>query len=271
MQPSILFLGTAGDVNVYGKQFRASGGIVIRVEGYQFMVDPGPGALVRAAQYGINIRENTATLASGSDILKCNDLNAVIASMTLEGFDRQGVLIGPAGVINGDEGEKPIVSNRQKAQVERILTVGPEKKIGIESIEIHTLRTLSKGSSCIGFKFYTSKFILSYSSDTGYSQDIARQYEKSDILILNVQNPFSEKSEFLLNSEDAAKIIAKVKPRLAVLTGFGMKMLNSDPMYESREIQKSTGIQVIAAKDGLEVNPVSYSALLRQKTLNLYS
>jgi len=47
-------------------------------------------------------------------------------------------------------------------------------------------------------------------------------------------------------------------------------MLQAEPLYESREIQKTTGIQVIAAKDGMTINPVSFSATVRQKNLKSY-
>ena len=47
-------------------------------------------------------------------------------------------------------------------------------------------------------------------------------------------------------------------------------MLKADPLYEARGIQKKTGIQIISAKDGMTINPISYSAGLRQKTLRMY-
>ncbi len=258
----IIFLGTAGDTAIYGKQIRGSGGLIIQAEGYQFHIDPGPGALVRASQLGVNLRQNTAILVSNNHLINCNDLNAVIAAMTLDGLDVQGVVIAAESVI-------PHLSDRHSKQVERVIPVGPEKKIGIENVEIQTLFTTDPAK--IGFKIYTPQFLMSYSSNTGYSREIAKQYEGSDILILNIEKPFKEKCEDCLNSEDAVKIINRVKPKLAVITHFGTKMLTSDPLYESREIQRQTGVQVIAAKDGLVINPVSYSASLRQKTLNLYS
>ena len=190
--------------------------------------------------------------------------------MTHEGLDVQGVLIGNETFVNGTE-EETYLTGYHKKLFEKVIAVGPEKRIGIENVEIKTLHTKSEDKSQIGFKFYTPKFVMSYSSDTGYSKEIVKQYEGSDILILNVTLPFNEKNDHLLNSDDAVRIIEKVKPKLAVITHFGKKMLSADPLYESREIQKQTGVQVIAAKDGLEVNPHSYSASLKQKTLNLYN
>ena len=53
MENKITFLGTGGDAFVIGKQIRASGGIILQAEGLQFHIDPGPGALVKAAENGI--------------------------------------------------------------------------------------------------------------------------------------------------------------------------------------------------------------------------
>ena len=44
----IKFLGTAGARFAVTKQIRASGGVWFCMDGIEFVVDPGPGALVRA-------------------------------------------------------------------------------------------------------------------------------------------------------------------------------------------------------------------------------
>ncbi|MFH1511441.1 MAG: MBL fold metallo-hydrolase, partial [Candidatus Woesearchaeota archaeon] len=86
----------------------------------------------------------------------------------------------------------------------------------------------------------------------------------------NVVHPFGTKAKDNLSSDDVIRIVEKIKPQLTVITHFGVKMLQADPLQEAREIQKKTGQQVVAAKDGFSFNPMSYSASLRQKTLNLY-
>jgi ribonuclease BN (tRNA processing enzyme) len=269
MEPKIIFLGTGGDEAVVGKQIRASGGIVIQLEDCQFHIDPGPGALVRAAQLGVNPRENTAVLVSHAHINHCNDLNAVISAMTHNGLDKKGVLITSNLVVNGDENEWPYLTKYHQGLVERVIVVKPGQKVGVEDFEIHALAT-NHNIENIGFKFFTPQFVLTYTSDTGYSQELLMQYGKSDIVVLNVQNPSGVKNKYQLSSDDAVKIIKKAKPRLAIITHFGNKMISVDPLYEAREIQKQTGVQILAARDGLVVNPISYSASLKQRTLNLY-
>ena len=80
-----------------------------------------------------------------------------------------------------------------------------------------------------------------------------------------------EESRDNLCKEDVIKIIKKVNPRLAIITHFGINFLKADPLYEIREIQRETNCQVIAAKDGMVVNPISYDVQQDQKTLYKYA
>jgi hypothetical protein len=80
-----------------------------------------------------------------------------------------------------------------------------------------------------------------------------------------------EENKNNLCKEDVIKIINKVNPRLAIITHFGINFLKADPLYEIREIQKQTNTQVIAAKDGMVVNPISYDVQQGQKTLYKYA
>ncbi len=89
-------------------------------------------------------------------------------------------------------------------------------------------------------------------------------------MILNVVYPSDVKSKYNLTAEDAQKIITKVKPKLAIITHFGNKFVASDPLYQAREIQKATGVQVIAAVDGLVINPTSYAKENEQQRLNTF-
>ena len=87
---------------------------------------------------------------------------------------------------------------------------------------------------------------------------------------MNVKFPADAEEKTHLRSEEAIKFLNKTKPRLAIITHFGNKMHQADPLAEAREIQKATDVQTIAAKDGFTFAPSEYSAGMRQKTLNLY-
>jgi ribonuclease BN (tRNA processing enzyme) len=268
MDNRIVFLGTAGDSYVAGRQMRASGGIIVQVGELQFHIDPGPGALLKAIENNINLRGNTAVLVSNSSLLHCNDVNAVIDAMTYGGTDKTGVLVANKTVVNGAEGISPYLTELHKSFVERIIVMEQGQKLGIEGVEVHALPALSKDPNALGFKILAPDFTLVYSSDTKYSKDLAKEYKGADILILNVPHPGEEKAEGQLNSEAAARLIKAVNPKLAAITHFGISMVKGDPLYEGREIQKETGIQVLVAKDGMGLVPGSYAAKSDQKRLS---
>ncbi|MBW2978060.1 MBL fold metallo-hydrolase [Candidatus Woesearchaeota archaeon] len=270
MSSSIIFLGTGGDSVVTGKQLRASGGFILKVGELQFHVDPGPGALVRAHENGINLRANTAVLSSHNHLNHAADLNAVIDAMTYGGLDKKGILVGNKTTIEGSQAVKPYLTDFHKNLMEKVIVLSNGKRIAIENVEIEALPANHSDPDTVGFKFYTPEFILSYSSDTTYSRDLVNKYKGSDILLLNVVGPQGEKMKNHLNSDDAIKIIDKVNPKLAVITHFGIKMIKANPLYEGRHIQSETGIQVLAAKDGMRISPVSYSAKSPQKRIGQF-
>jgi len=261
----IIFLGTGGDAFVAGKQILNSGGIIIQWEGHQLHLDPGPGALLRAREEKVNLRENIAVLVSTNSLLHANDVNAVIHAMTYGGLDVKGVLVGAHSFINPEKTNQLSLLASHKKFVEKILPLKEGQKIAIENLEIVGLNTSNKN---IGFKIYTPHFVLAYSSITAYRKELAEQYTNADILILHVPLPSGAKG--MLNTDDAIKIIKHAKPQLAIITGFGKRMLEADPVDEARTIQKESGVQTIAAREGLSINPLSYAAVLKQKTLNLY-
>lgn len=270
MESKIIFIGTGAGKFVRGKQLRATGGFIMQVDGNQFHIDPGPGAVVYAKQNSVNLRENTAILISHAHLGHCNDVNAVIDAMTYSGFDKQGVLVANQTVINGTEEIKPYLTEYHRNCVEKMMVIKEGQKVGINEVEILAIKAKHNEPNALGFKFFTPDFVLTYTGDTEYSNEIIEQYKNTDILVLNVKHPSDKKEENNLCSADAVKIIQKTKPKLAIITHFGEKMIESDPIYEAREIQKQTGCQVIAAKDGTVISPSSYSAIMKQKTLKSF-
>lgn len=258
MASRILFLGTGGDAFVVGKQYRASGGIVLKIDNNQFHINPGPGTIVMAKMMGLNLRENTAVFISKNDLFSANDVNAIISAMTHDGLDKRGVLVCPGSVV-----QNSFLTPFYKNCLEKTIPIDNTKKIGVNNIDIEIVKL----SNSYGFKFFSGRFVLGYIPDTRYSSEIGEYYQNSDILIINVLDPRNYRRDEHLNSEDVEKIFRTAKPQLSIITGFGIKMLQSQPMYEAREIQKSTGVQVIAAKDGMTINPISFATTVRQKSL----
>lgn len=223
-----------------------------------------------AKNCGVNLRANTALLVSHNHLNHANDINAVISAMTYNGFDKKGVLVANNAVINGAEGDAPYLKGFYKNCLERFIVLEQGQRVGINEVEVKALKT-THPEKAIGFKFFTPLFTLAYSSDTRYSAEVVEEYKKSNILILNVPYLKKEKEQEGLSKEDAIRIIKEVKPRLAIIKHFGLDFLKADPLYEIRDIKKETGSQVIAATDGMVINPVSYAAEQGQRTLGGFS
>lgn len=268
MESRITFLGT-GTGGAVTQHHRNAGGIVIESDNFQFVLDPGPGALTAAREYGINLRKTTAIIVSNSNIYNSNDANVVMSVMTHDGLDPKGILIANNTFVHGADTINSGLTKNHASYVERVITPSFGQKIGIGNIEVHALKAENEDPSSLGFKFFTKDFVLTYTGNTGYTKEITDQYDQSDILIINM--PFLEKkSNYGFNKEDVIKLLKKVQPRLAVLTSIGLKVINYDPIQVGREIRQETGIQTVVARDGASLTPTSYSAGLRQQRLNLY-
>lgn len=267
MENSILFLGTGGDSIVVGKQIRASGGIILELEGNQFVLDPGPGCLARARQADISIRDTVAVLVSHPHTNHATELNAVLEAMSVSGLDRIGVLVCNKKVSLGDEKELPVLTNRSRGFVEKVIELEAGSRVGINNVNIYTTATKHFDSEAIGFIFETPRYKVGYTSDTEYSDEIADQYKHCSLLIINCKFPADMEEPGHMNVNDVIKILKRVKPKFAIITHFGIKMLEANPMYVARDIQHECGVEVIAATDGLMINPASFTPRTRQVTL----
>lgn len=255
---SIIFLGTAGSSAVATKQTRASGGIILQVDDLQFHIDPGPGALIKAKEYGLNLNYTTAVLISHAHVNHCNDLNTVIDAMTHSGIEHRGIILGSKSALQNIDGNHPYLTRYHQNLVEKIIPLEKNHKVGIESVEINALSAEHTDPTAIGFKFICPTFTLSYSGDTQFNQRLVEELVGSDILILNVPYPENRATGMNLDTESVIRIVSQVRPKLVVLTHFSTEMLRADPILEAREIQRITGVETVAAKDGLIVSPQSY-------------
>ena len=255
MVTRITFLGTAGETTVLAKHDRTAGGIVLQTEENSFFLDPGPGALVQAGKAKLSMRENTALIITSARIEQSGDGNAIIDAMTASGMDRRGVLMGDMTTL-------PLIE-KYKLWLEKIIHLEPGKRVGVEDIDMVTLPT--KESNALGMSFLTKDGIITYTSNTSYDESLCNHYKGSDIMILNVFTPKGVSTPGFLNTDDAIAILKSVKPKLAIMTHFGLKMLKAEPLYEAREIQRQTNVQVIAAKDGmtLAITPYSSSIIVK--------
>jgi ribonuclease BN (tRNA processing enzyme) len=257
MMSTLTFLGTGGGRYVLVSQRRHSGGIWLDFA-EKMILDPGPGALVRALQYHKKPSELSAVIVSHKHLDHYNDAEIMIEAMTGGAKKKRGIL-----AVNGNALD--YISTYHRDVVNLIVPkAGDEFNVG--KVRIIALPT-HKHEEGTGFRFTAKDGVLAYSSDTGYAKELAEHYKKADVLILNVIFPRTKSLETHLNTFDAAKIIGEAAPRLAVIQHFGVTMLSAGPENEAAYIEKETGVRTIAATDGMTVD--LSAADLHEKQLRL--
>ena len=91
-------------------------------------------------------------------------------------------------------------------------------------------------------------------ADTRFFDELP-DYYPVDYLIINVlRSKPIENHEIIehLAVGDAKKIITHVKPKVAILTHFGFKMIQEGPDMIAERLTEETGVNVIAAQDGMK-------------------
>lgn len=248
----IIFLGTAGGRIVIMTQIRASGGFILEMDNEMIHVDPGPGALVRAKQYGVNLQKLTGLIVSHAHTDHYTDAEMVIESMTQGTRKKRGVLIGNEHVIKGGDSYRPAVSPYHLKLLDRYDILRPGDKTNIGNIEIVATPTKHGEKKGLGFVFKGTK-TLGYVGDGEYFKGQENYFNGCDYLILNVLRPRNVEWPEHMNSNQAAELIKKVRPSLALIQHFGVRMLKANPEREARWIEEQTGVKTIAARDGMRI------------------
>ena len=248
---TIKFLGTAGARFVVMKQLRASGGMWLTLDGTQVLIDPGPGALLRclASRPKLNPMELEGIILTHRHLDHANDINIMIEAMTNGGFKKKGVVFAPQDALEGD----PIVLKYVRNQVENIEVLKEKGHYTIGHISFSTPIQHHHGVETYGVNFLGQHCSLSYITDTDYFEGLASYY-RGGILVLNVVMLEERKEISHLCLSEAEQIIAENKPRLAILTHFGMTMVKAKPWEIAERLTKKLGVQVIAARDGMTVD-----------------
>lgn len=256
---SITFLGTGGGRFVILSQRRYSGGIWLDL-GPTIILDPGPGALIRALHYGKRCDKLDAIFVSHKHLDHYNDAEIMIEAMTGGMKKNHGNLVISGHAID-------YISDYHRGVVDVIVPMNYER-FRINELEIQAIPTYNHFEG-IGFKFFTSEGVLTYTSDTGFSEGLIDNYKGSKILILNVIFPEGKESDAHLNTRDAIKIVKEAAPEVAVIQHFGMRMLNSNPEFEANRIEKESGVRTIAARDGMTIDMGNLGAVEKDKQLKL--
>jgi phosphoribosyl 1,2-cyclic phosphodiesterase len=254
----IKFLGTAGARFVVMRQLRKSGGIWITLDGTNILVDPGPGSLVRclSSKPRLNPLDLDGILLSHCHIDHSNDVNIMIEAMTNGGWKKKGVVFAPREALEND----PVVLNYVRKYLDDVVVIKEKGSYKIGNISFSTpVKHIHHGVEGYGFNIFGKDCSISIITDTDYFKDLEFFY-KGDILILNTMmlEDYEAKDVEHLCMEDAERIISANKPKLAVLTHFGMSMIKAKPWVVAEGLSKKLGIDVVAASDGMQIDLDKY-------------
>ncbi len=248
----IKFLGTGGGRFVVSRQLRKSGGTWISLDKTNILLDPGPGSLVRilSSKPKLNPRKLDGIIISHRHLDHSNDANILIEAMTNGGWDKKGTLFAPKEALDDD----PVVLNYIREYLDKIEVLEEKKNYKIGNISFETpVKNIHHGVEGYGFNLYGKKISISIITDTKYFKNLESKYN-GDVLILNVVFYENKKNFQHFDINDVEKIIASKKPKLTILTHFGMSMIKKRPWELAENLSKKYNLKVIAARDGLEID-----------------
>ena len=264
----ITFLGSGGGRFSAISQRRMTGGFRIdNLGGKNYHIDPGPGALVRTYQFGFDPRNLSGVFVTHAHTDHYNDAEILIESMT-RGMTREfGTIFGSESVLNGFEAWGPCISSYHQSKSRKV-ALRPGEVSEVDNISIKGTKTEHGDPTGCGFQIDYNGFKVSYTSDTGYFDGLADYHEGADILIASVLRPGNRTINGHRCTRNFVDLINEVKPKVAVMTHLGLKMISNNPVTEAKKISKQTGVKTIAAFDGLSFN-VNYNNPRRFRLISL--
>ena len=237
-------------------QVLASGGLWFNLGGTEFIVDPGPGSIVQATKRKFNPEHLSAVIVSHRHLDHSHDVNIMAEAMTRGGFRQHGRLFAPREALETE----PIILNYLRNRLESVVAFEAGKSYTLDNFTFSTPVRHIHGVENYGLVFKTEKYTIAYITDTRYFDDLPKYYQ-SDLLLLNVVflKPFSEEEAKAnnmpidhLSVPDVERLVKEIKPKVAIMTHFGMGMWRAKPWLIAEQLTKKTGIKVIAAHDGMK-------------------
>lgn len=250
----IKFLGTAGARYVVLKQLRSSAGAYLNINGQGIILDPGPGTLVRCAASKPKIvgKDINAIILSHTHIDHSTDVNVMIELMTDGGFTKRGVLFAPEEALSGGDA---VVLRYVRPFLDRIEVLKPNTDYTLGGLRFRTHGKHHHSTETYGFTFSSAEGPVSFIVDTLFFPELCEWYAGSAVLVINLVRLIPHESEKVmhLTYDDAKTLIGTIRPRLAIITHFGMTMIKAKPWEVASKLSDDTGVEVIAAGDGKTV------------------
>jgi phosphoribosyl 1,2-cyclic phosphodiesterase len=241
----LTFMGTAGARFMVAKQLAASGGLYIEEGNTRISLDPGPGAIVQYAKRKVDLTKLDAIVVSHRHLDHSNDVNVMIEAMTDGGFRHRGRLFCPSDALTDD----PVVLKYIRNFPQEIVPLQPETDYTVGEVTFTTTPRHVHQVETFGFRFGSR---LGWVTDSAYYDGIAEQH-KADVMVIHLVLMECRAGLPHLCLDDAERIIREAKPRLAILTHYGMTVWRAHPWELAADLTQRIGTEVKAARDGMSV------------------
>jgi len=236
-------------------QFLASGGLWLNLDGTEILVDPGPGSIVQSTKRKLKADKLSAIIVSHRHLDHSADVNIMVEAMTQGGFKRHGRLFAPADSL----GTEPVIFSYLKNFLAGVEVLQEGKSYSIDDISFTTPVRHIHPVETYGMVFTTPKHTFSYIADTRYFDALCQHY-RGELLIINMvflepRVPSDENMRLPtdhLSVPDAEHIIRELKPKVAILSHFGMSVWRAKPWQIAEKLSQDTGVMVLAARDGMK-------------------
>ena len=250
----LIMLGTGGGRHTTMFQARSTGGFLLDTGKSIIHMDPGPGALTNMCNIGHDLRKTDAILVSHCHPDHYSDAEVAIEGMTYGGWIKRGSLYGSVSVMEGYKGMVPCISPYHQSLPLESHTIVPGDVLKFPGVTIRITKSDHSDPTTVGFRCETEDGILSYVTDTAYSDEIAEQYVGSKVLLLPVTTPDNNRIHGHLCTEDAIRFIDLVRPKLAIFIHLGIVMLKFDPDRQAADAERATGVKTISGKDLMTID-----------------
>jgi ribonuclease BN (tRNA processing enzyme) len=247
MENSITFLGTAGARIMVANQVQASGGIWLNLNGTEILLDPGPGSIVQSTRRNLRPEHLKAIILSHRHLDHSGDMNIMVESMTQGGFKPHGKVFLPSDAL----GREPVLYSYLLDYLDGVEILKEGSSYSLDGLTFSTPLKHHHSVETYGLKFQAGVHSFSYIADSKYLEALVEKYQ-SELLIINVVFLELRHEIAHLSIGDVEKIIKGIKPKMAILTHFGMQIWKANPASVAERLTESSGIKVMAAHDGMK-------------------
>ncbi len=161
-------------------QILASGGIWLKLNGTEILLDPGPGSIVQSTKRKLRAEKLDAIILSHRHLDHSGDANIMVEAMTQGGFKPHGYFFAPADALDTE----PVLYSYLRKSLEGIELLKEGGSYSINNISFTTPVRHIHQVETYGILFKTPKHSFAYITDTRYFDQLSHYYP-AELAIIN--------------------------------------------------------------------------------------